>query len=115
MSTGLTDLCDPEFMIREKPTEGRKDDKGKLDWSLLPFSSVEDILKVLEYGAKKYERDNWKRVPNAVHRYQAAFFRHAVAYLNGEKDDPESGLSHLAHAACCLLFLIWFDKNGGHN
>jgi hypothetical protein len=59
----------------------------------------------------KNGRDNWQRVPDAVHRYEAAFFRHMVAFMHGEKNDKESGLPHLAHAGCCLLFLAWFDKN----
>ena len=32
-----------------------------------------------------------------------------VAYANGEKIDSETGISHLAHAMCCLLFLLAFD------
>ncbi len=109
-TTGITDLNDPDAAPIEKP--GRKDDIGKLDWTLLPMDVLEDVVKVLEYGARKYERENWKYVKDAVHRYEAAFFRHAVAYINGEKIDPESGLPHLAHATNCLLFIMWFDKQG---
>jgi hypothetical protein len=29
---------------------------------------------------------------------------------DGAKADPESGLPHLAHAVCCVLFLLWFDE-----
>ena len=29
---------------------------------------------------------------------------------DGEDKDPESGLSHLAHAACCIMFLLEFEK-----
>jgi len=27
-------------------------------------------------------------------------------------NDPESGEHHLAHAGCCLVFLLWFEVNG---
>jgi hypothetical protein len=97
--------------IKKMFPNGIKFDKGKQDWTLLPWDEVTDIVKVLDYGAKKYDRDNWQRVPDAVHRYEAAFFRHMVAFMHGEKNDKESGLPHLAHAGCCLLFLAWFDKN----
>ena len=91
-------------------TAGMKFDTGKLDYTLLPWDGVEEIVKVLEFGAQKYTRDNWKHVENAEVRYTAAAFRHLIAYNNGEKTDPETGLSHLAHASCCLLFLLALEK-----
>jgi hypothetical protein len=36
--------------------------------------------------------------------------RHLHAFNDGEDKDPESGLSHLAHASCCLMFLLEFEK-----
>ena len=85
---------------------GKKFDSDKLDWSLLPIEAVEDIIKVLEFGAKKYSKDNWKCVPDAIHRYQNALVRHVMADMKGEIVDSESGLPHLSHAACCILFLL---------
>ena len=38
--------------------------------------------------------------------------RHIFAWWGGEDKDPETGFSHLAHAACCLLFLMEFQRNG---
>ncbi|WP_228144548.1 dATP/dGTP diphosphohydrolase domain-containing protein [Moraxella lacunata] len=29
--------------------------------------------------------------------------------VGSEMVDGESGLPHLAHAVCCLIFLMWFD------
>lgn len=89
--------------------EGKKFDSDKDPWDLLPKSTVAKIVKVLAYGAKKYEPENWKVVPNARSRYYAAAMRHLEAWWNGEVIDVESNLPHLAHAACCLLFLMWFD------
>lgn len=84
---------------------GIKNDKTKLDWTMLPFGAIEEILKVMDYGARKYERDNWKKVePN---RYIAASFRHIVAELKGEDYDKESGFLHLSHLACNTLFLLY--------
>lgn len=90
-------------------TEGRKDDRGKPRWSLLPQGTVMEIIKVLEYGAQKYGEHNWMLVPDASVRYYDAAMRHLEAWSNGEDADPESGLPHLAHAACSLLFLQWFE------
>lgn len=84
-------------------------DAGKHRWTLMPWASVCEVLAVLEYGATKYSPDNWQRVPDARVRYANAAMRHMVAWIQGEQCDAESGLSHLAHAVCCLLFLLHFD------
>jgi len=93
---------------------GVKYDNGKPQWSLLPFKALTQVVEVLTYGAKKYSPDNWKKVPNAKQRYIDAGFRHFTAYASGEKHDPETGKHHLAHAICCLLYLVAFDL-GEHN
>ena len=94
------------------PDRGVKYDGGKPRWSLLPMAQVEDVVRVLTYGAAKYLEDNWKRVPSPRARYHDAAMRHLSAWAQGERDDPESGLPHLAHATCCLLFLAWFEATG---
>jgi hypothetical protein len=88
---------------------GVKFDNDKPQWSLLPFKALKEVVDVLTYGAKKYAPDNWKKVPNAKQRYIDAGFRHFTAYAAGEKLDPETGKSHLAHALCCLLYLLAFE------
>lgn len=89
---------------------GRKNDTGKRRFSLLPINCINAVLDVLEFGAKKYEVGNWQKVPEAETRYFDAALRHIFAWKQGEKVDPESGCHHLAHAVCCLIFLLWFDK-----
>lgn len=90
---------------------GKKDDNGKTDWSLLPMSTLEGVVKVLMFGEKKYSRDSWQKVDNAKNRYFSALMRHLVKWLDGEKIDSESGLEHIDHALCCLIFLRWFEKD----
>lgn len=90
---------------------GVKFDKDKPKWNLLPWDEVEDVVKVLTFGAKKYAPDNWKFVDDANNRYMDATMRHLVAFQQGERTDAESGESHIAHALCCLLFMLWHDKN----
>jgi len=99
-----------------KLKKGRKYDAGKPRWDLLPARELEQVVKVLTHGAKKYGADNWQLVVNAdADRYVAAHGRHLNAWQQGEIIDsgPKgSGLPHLAHAICCLLFLLWRDNNG---
>lgn len=89
--------------------KGRKDDQGKPSWSLLPWAALAEVVAVLDLGAAKYEPDNWKYVPNARQRYTDAALRHLTAWMRGQPRDPETNRSHLAHAACCILFLLWLD------
>jgi hypothetical protein len=86
-----------------------KHDGGKLQWGLLPFQQVKHVVRVLMFGADKYGKRSWHKVPNARERYFDALMRHILAWKNGDKTDNESGLLTLAHAGCCLLFLMWFD------
>ena len=97
-----------DYALKEKGFVKR--DSGKLRWSLMPFEELEDVVKVLMHGAEKYSPDNWKKCDD-ITRYKDALMRHAVAYVSGDKIDPEFGLSHLAHAICNCLFLMWFDKH----
>lgn len=88
---------------------GVKADKGKPRASLLPLGILYQVIAVLEFGARRYAVDNWQHVPDARRRYYDAAHRHIEAWWTGEQNDPESGLHHLAHAAACLCFLMWFD------
>ncbi len=108
--------------VPRSPHSGVKHDHGKPRWDLLPWGQVEDIVKVLTFGAQKYADgvpdsvfgsagdNNWQSVEHPTQRYFAAAMRHITANIMGEKLDPESGLPHLAHAGCCLLFMAWFDN-----
>ena len=91
-------------------TTGRKFDSDKLRCDLLPFAELEEVVDVLTYGANKYADNNWQVVPEAKNRYLSALLRHIFAYARGEENDPESNKSHLAHACCNVLFLMWFNK-----
>ena len=94
---------------------GQKDDIGKTRYDLVPWTAVEEMVKVLTFGAKKYDPDNWRYVPDAHDRYFAAALRHLVAYKRGEEKDKETNLSHLAHAMCCVAFILELDKEEEDN
>jgi hypothetical protein len=68
---------------------------------------------VLAFGAQKYAEHNWRN-GFAWSRPLSAAMRHITAFNAGEDTDPESGLSHLAHAACCIMFLLEFEKTHPH-
>ena len=88
---------------------GVKHDGGKTRMDLLPPEALREIADVLALGAQKYDAHNWRK-GFAYSRLIAAALRHLFAWVGGENKDPESGKSHLAHAACCLMFLITFEQ-----
>lgn len=90
--------------------KGNKLDKGKLRWSLLPFVELEEVIAVLEFGAKKYSVDNWKKVDNGYERYLDAAMRHIAEINKGKIFDEETSYTHFSHAICSLLFASWHSK-----
>jgi len=96
-----------DLHINEKG--GRKYDRNKPDWSLLNLKTLESMVKVLDIGAKKYSRHNWKKVEPK--KYWRPLIKHLAAWQSGEVLDFETKESHLAHAMCNLYFLMYFEQN----
>lgn len=92
---------------------GIKFDSGKPPFDLLPWEALAEVAKVLDYGRSKYAAHNWRK-GMAWGRVLGAAFRHLGAFVSGQDVDPETGLPHLAHAACCVLFCLtyWLTKTG---
>ena len=89
----------------------KKKDHGKPMWDLLPWKQVGYVVDVITFGAAKYGPNQWQTVKDAKSRYYAAVMRHIVGWKTGELIDKESKKPSLAHAICCLLFLMWLDDN----
>jgi hypothetical protein len=92
-------------------TGGTKNDQGKDPLELLPFIALRDVSKVLAFGAKKYAPNNWRKGMRWTRPIGAAL-RHAFSWLAGEDLDPETGLSHLSHMACEVLFALEYVLTG---
>jgi hypothetical protein len=88
---------------------GTKNDKDKVDLSLVPLPAIEAMGRALMFGAAKYGRYNYT-LGFETHRLIAACLRHLGAWQEGEDLDPESGLSHLDHAITCLAMLVHCQK-----
>jgi hypothetical protein len=91
--------------------EGTKHDQGKLPWQLVPWDAVRGVVKVLDFGAKKYAARNWEHGMDWS-RLERAAINHITSWSLREDRDEETGLSHLFHAACCLLFLAAYEIRG---
>ena len=89
---------------------GDRFNEGKPKWSLVPQSSLIPMVRVLEFGAKKYGDYNWTK-GLSVRETCESLKRHLDAFMEGEDNDPESKLSHIGHIQCNALFLSWMQEH----
>lgn len=106
-----------KFMLTEEQERQLKEtavkfDNDKVDWMILPYDALEEIIKVMEFGARKYARGNFASGEGLEYtRVLNSLMRHILAFSRGEDLDPETGISHMAHAGCNVLFLLHYIKN----
>ena len=87
-----------------------KEDEDKPRIDLIPPQAIIDIAEVLTYGAGKYDSHNWRDNGGLDYsRLYAAAQRHLLSFWDGQSLDKETGMSHLAHAACCIVFLMSYE------
>lgn len=95
-------------------SQGLKFDDGKPPLDLIDAHFLEDVGRVLGYGAKKYDVNQWQK-GMSIGKAMAGVLRHCFAILRGEYLDPETKLPHMAHATCGLMFVHWMIRNGKLN
>lgn len=89
-----------------------KFDQDKIDWSILPIGASEEIIKVFKFGEAKYARGNFLEGDGLEYsRVINSLLRHVHAFMRGEDLDPETGISHIAHAGCNIYMLLTYELN----
>ena len=88
---------------------GERKNKGKARLELIAPSLMYEVAQVMEYGAKKYAPDNWRRGMKWSVPYACAV-RHLTKWWMGERVDEESGCSHLGHVVANIMMLIEYEK-----
>jgi hypothetical protein len=98
--------------------KGDRYNAGKPKWTLMHFPSFEPMIRVLEFGCKKYSRDNWKKYldPNET---LDSLQRHIIELMEGKVFDKESGLPIIGHVMCNAMFYAFhtrkkYEKNNIH-
>lgn len=82
-----------------------KNDKEKVDLSLIPRISSIEHAKAFMVGEKKYSRYNYCKGHKAS-QLVAAAKRHLDAWFENEEHDPVDGQHHLGSVmACCSMIL----------
>ena len=87
---------------------GDRFNTGKLKWSLVSWKALAPMVRVLMFGAEKYDDHNWKRGLKYT-EVTESLQRHLNSFIEGEDDDPESKLSHVGHILCNAMFLSYMS------
>lgn len=98
---------------------GLRFNNGKLRYDLIHPKALEDMVKVLTYGAEKYTMydDAGNMLNDGANNWRNGFSwksviaslkRHLAAIELGEDYDTDTGMLHITHAACNVHFLNAF-------
>lgn len=92
---------------------GLRYNEGKPPISLVPPEAIVALAEVYAAGKAKYGARNWERGMEWTKCYDS-LMRHAMAWMRGEDNDPESGLRHMAQAAWnALAILVYAERDVG--
>jgi len=79
----------------------------KTQISMVPPTLVTLTAKAMMGGSEKYGGPyNWRKTPVTFTAYYNAAMRHLLAMMEGEDQDPTSGLPHAAHVAASMGILL---------
>lgn len=96
-------------------SQGKKFDKGKLDWSVMPLSFVKPLVPVFKFGEGLYGFENWKsdfnkpdmsedrRFIAGIKRHLEEVEEHGPLAIN----EQDGGVYHAAQIAWNALRLLW--------
>lgn len=97
--------------LRTDPVTGGQKEGNLEEWGLLPWEQLAEVAKVYGHGSVKYAPHNWTKGYPWTWSV-SALGRHLSKWIMGQRTDPHSGLSHLAHCVFHLLTLMNFEKYG---
>jgi hypothetical protein len=112
---------DPDFVVSENDTQSAENilvslglwQRREVDatYLLAHFSSdeIREAAWVLDFGRKKYAEWNWAK-GMAWSIPVGCIQRHALAILDGELTDSDSGRSHMGHILCNVIMLVHFER-----
>ena len=94
----------------------RKHDEGKVDWSVVKWGPLKEVIGVIVLGNEEYGIDNWLEGQGLSRlRLFSAAMRHLIQWRIGADYDHKTGKSHLAHTVTNLLMLLYYERNNYDN
>lgn len=101
----LTKLSNKVGVVFAPINKASKNDKEKIDLSLIPYVAQQAEAKAFQVGEKKYGRYNYCKGHKAS-QLVAAAQRHLLAWFQGEENDPIDGQPHLGSVRACTAMLL---------
>jgi hypothetical protein len=97
-------LSQSKFDAAEVEVNASGGAQSKLEgrYDMIPGNALHVLAKVFAFGARKYARNNWKRIPYEDHINHA--MAHLASLMNDERDEGDE--DHLAHAFCRLAMAV---------
>jgi len=95
--------------------KGSRKNSGKTPLELISPVLLEGVGEVLAAGAIKYEEHNWRRgMKWSI--VLGSMLRHISKWMSPFHSDfdEETGLNHLHHAACNIMFLMEYNHTCKH-
>ena len=86
------------------PTQAARHIAGKPPLSYVHLPSFAPMAYVLEFGAQKYERDNWQK-GSPVTQLLDCLMRHIAELQDGKDIDEESGQLIVGHIQANAMFI----------
>lgn len=77
---------------------GGKQSKVAYGFHLIDPDAILALAEVLQYGASRYARDNWRKIPSEEHFNHMMI--HYYAWLKGDTTDD-----HLGHFMCRAMMM----------
>lgn len=71
------------------------------------LDAFESMARVLAHGAKRYERNNWRKHSSNPLSAADSLDRHVKYLKRGEQIDTDFGEHHIGHIMCNVMFLIY--------
>jgi hypothetical protein len=103
----VTDLPPSTGEVRTTSATGGEKGTKPERFDLIPVGALATVAALYGQGAAKYAAHNWRRGYEWSKSY-AALQRHATQFWNGEDNDAEMGLPHMASVAFHALALLTF-------
>lgn len=98
-------------LIDGVPHRGKRHNAGKPRPSLIPPTWMQELMKVMEKGAEKYDEHNWK-LGMPYSEVIDSLERHLLDFKSGMDIDPDDQLSTIVKVAVNALFLRYYQIKG---
>ena len=99
-----TKVIDNSYLNTNGPEQAKRFNAGKPQLSYLDLNCLTPAVRVLEFGAQKYDRNNWKKGSN-VSQLIDSLLRHIADLQAGKTIDDDSGRSIIGHIQANAMFL----------